>query len=109
MTMSNRNYHRAQTRAKHAPRHQGQFTTPLDLSEQANPNSYYWQQQHKTALEARPADLRGDRWNTLVDLIWPDDGLIPWREATLKIRKATELWQAGECDLETLAAHINAL
>lgn len=109
MTISNRNALRAMTRANHAPRTRGQFAAlpPLDW-ERENPNSSYWQQQHQAAKDARPSELRGDPWNTLVDLIWPGDEMMPWKEATLKIRKATELWLAGEHDLPTLAAAVNA-
>lgn len=93
--------------ARYAPRtFGGQFMPRLEADD--FPNSYYWQQQHKTALASRPADLRGDLWNTLVDLIWPGDEKMTWKEATLKINKAVELWNTGVRDLAALAAQINA-
>ena len=111
---SNRNYLRAQTRTRHAPRNRGKFTTlavtPLPHPDDYHPNAFYWQAQHKPALDSRPADLRGDVWNQLADLIWPGDDLraITWKEAVLKIEKAVALWRAGDRDLETLAAKVNA-
>lgn len=105
-----RTHRRRVENARHAPRTNGRIVsrkTDPHLLEKLNPNSYYWQQQHKQALEARPAGLRGATWNTLVDLIWPGDEMIPWREAALKIRAATDLWLSGECDLVPLARKIN--
>lgn len=102
--------HRRQVEyARYAPRtFGGQFMPRLEVDD--FPNSYYWKQQHKAALASRPCELTGVEtpWNTLVDLIWPGEEEMTWKEAALKIKKAVELWQAGERDLPTLANTVNA-
>ena len=95
--------------ARYAPRtFGGQFMPRLEADD--FPNSIYWQQQHKAALESRPLELIGKEtaWNPLVDLIWPGDEGMTWKEAALKIKKAIELWNNGERDLHMLAAQVNA-
>ena len=106
--LSGRTHHRRVEQARYAPRtFSGQFMPRLEVND--FPNSYYWQQQHKAALASRPAELTGVEtpWNALVDLIWPGDEKMTWKEAALKINKAVELWQAGERDLEALAVKVN--
>lgn len=95
--------------ARYAPRtFGGQFMPRLETDD--FPNSTYWQQQHKAALESRPLELIGKEtaWNPLVDLIWPGDESMTWKEAALKIKKAIELWNTGERDLPTIASTVNA-
>lgn len=106
MTLSNRNYYRAQTRAKYAPRARGQFiaAAPRPLPQ---PTLEPWQARFREALKARPAEF-SCQWLTFVDLVWPEDRFIPYQESALKTEKAIELWNAGERDLPTLAAAVNA-
>lgn len=86
----------------------GQFAPAVRLTDE-KPDATSWQARFGQAITARPLELR-QQWLTFAELLWPTTRLsnISYQESALKTEKAIELWLAGERDLPTLAAQVNA-
>lgn len=85
----------------------GQFAPSVSLTSE-KPDAQSWKARGQAARASRPAEFTGETWDTFIDLLWPIDRFIPFKESALKFEKAIELWHNGVRDLPTLAAQVNA-
>lgn len=103
---TNRNYYRAQARAAIAPRTRGQFASAVPPTSPQEDNSPYWSDLAARCRDRLPQELP---WAELTTHLWPNPEYTPtWRETANAMTLATQAWNAGWCDLETLAAKLKA-
>lgn len=105
---SGRTHARRVENARYANRtYGGQFAPSVSLITE-KPDAESWKARGQAARASRPAEFTGPVWDAFIDLLWPIDRFIPFKESALKFEKAVELWNNGVRDLPTLADQVNA-